>query len=246
MASLVPNEFPAIGEKSWLCPGLNVFSLTKPDNRKTPRAHRFAIKTSPDFTGRCNPLKLGKYYIHAYQARFLVGDHGRSLNSRAMPYNLSNMFPDRYHPRGRDLANTTSRQEERVPDEPSRPNNQGTIPPMGMPTPFVPLANLPRQYPIPGIGPYGFPYLQQPMMMNNYTQPAFMPPVPIQPTMHPWCPTPTNATMINPSRPWNTAAPSNFQQTHNAPMQRLNEDPFANRDRGRPRNLTAFHHPQTA
>ena len=158
-------------------PRLIVFILKKDHNRRTPRAHRLAIKTIPNFTGRCNPLLHEKYYIHAYQAGFLVGDLetiAGSLNSRAMAYNVSNMFPTYIilERKTHLTLNTTSRQDDLLPDEPIRPTNHATIPPTGMPTPFVPLANLPHQYPRPGIGPYGLPYLQLPMTMNNYTQPT--------------------------------------------------------------------------
>ena len=242
-ANLELNEFPALGQKSWLSPGLKVFRLTKPDNRRTPRAHRFAIKTPPDFTGRCNPLQLGKYYIHAYQARFLVGDYSRSLNSRAMALNLSNMFPHRYQPRRRDTDNTARREEDRLRNEPNRPSNHAVIPPNTVPTPFVPLTNLPNPWNIPKIVPYGAPYLQQPSMPHNFTPHTFMPPTPFQqtPPTFRYAPTHTAATTL--PYQWNTAAASNSLQTYNAHQQRPQEDLYA---RGRQQNTPPFNHPPAA
>ena len=69
---LEPKEFPEKGEESWWTPGLSVFRLTRTDHRTAPRAHRFAFKPLTNFTGRFNPHRLEKFYINAYQARFLV------------------------------------------------------------------------------------------------------------------------------------------------------------------------------
>ena len=146
MTKLEPNEFPADGEKSWLCPGIKVFSLTRPDNRKSPRAHRFALRTPHNFTGRCNPLRLDKYYIHAYQVRFVVDNYSKSLNSKLMASALENMYPDQYHPRGKDLANATNIQGPRDSPKPAQQNTRVTVHPSMQPTPFVPLAHLPQLY----------------------------------------------------------------------------------------------------
>ena len=98
-ASLKLNQSSALGEESWTSPGLTVFTLTRPDNRRTPRRHRFARMTPSNHTLPCNPLHPNKYYIHAYQARFLVDNYSRSLNSRSIASNLAQMFPDQHHPR---------------------------------------------------------------------------------------------------------------------------------------------------
>ena len=175
MTKLKPNEFPANGEKSWLCPGIKVFSLTRPDNRRSPRAHRFALKTSQDFTGQCNPLRLDKYYIHAYQVRFLVDNHSRSLNSRVMASDLENMYPDQYHPRGKDIGTTSNIQEPHLSVKPTQQNTGPTIHRHIQPTPFVPLTNFPQPYHPQWTIPYEA-HFQQPSIPNTALQPTSMPP----------------------------------------------------------------------
>ena len=168
---LEPNEFPADGEKSWLCPGLKVFSLTRPDNRRSPRAHRFALKTSPEFTDRCNPLRLDKYYIHAYQARFLVEAQSRSLNSRKMALALNDKWPDLYHPRRKDITNRTDAHEPYERGLPIKQNRRPTIQHPVQPTPFVPLANLP---PV-SMMPFQAPYPHNHSIPNHALQPNHLP-----------------------------------------------------------------------
>ena len=150
---LLRNDFPADGEESWVSPGMKVFKLTKPDNRKTPRRHRFALKTEPNFTARCNPLLLDKWYIHAYQARFLVGNRGKSLNSRTMAMELQRMYPDNYHPRSKDFNYPTDHENTRAHAPQRQISAQRThhntyhspqaqksqTNPHAVPTPFVPL-----------------------------------------------------------------------------------------------------------
>ena len=120
---LTRDEYPSDGEESWTTPGVKVFKLTRPDNRRTPRAHRFALKTPPDFTGRCNPLSVHKYYIHAYQTRFVDGKQGRSLNSRSMASMLRQMYPEQYQlsptREGYHYANTNSRGKDTISKPPS-------------------------------------------------------------------------------------------------------------------------------
>ena len=159
------NDFPADGEESWILPGIKVFKLTRPDNRKTPRPHRFALKTSPDFTACCNPLLLDKWYIHAYQARFLVGNRGKSLNSRTMAIELQRMYPDNYHPRGKEFYYPTDHQSNTRAQAPQRQNSaqrthQNSYPshqpqksqtnPHIVSTPFVPLPLHNQPYLPPG------------------------------------------------------------------------------------------------
>ena len=164
-ANLQPNESPAYGEESWVSPGLTVFTRLRPDTRCTPRPHRFALKTPTNYTKPCNPLQPYKWYIHAYQARFLVDNYSRSLNSRTIASNLKELFPDRYHPRDKDLTNnphpyvanepqqTTTNQ---MPQPQTAPNISAftTAPtphPSSVPTPFLPMPNLPAPYLPPGI-----------------------------------------------------------------------------------------------
>ena len=162
---LMWTEHPGDGEEAWISPGLRIFKLIKPDNRRTPRAHRFALRTPSGFNGRCNPLLPNKWYIHAYQARFVVGNWARSLNSRTIAKELRRSYPE-YHPRGRDIvANTEAgRIPHQAPNEATSPEQSllpvkaGTRPlignnqtkpilPLPAPTPFVPLPTLNQSYP---------------------------------------------------------------------------------------------------
>ena len=59
------DHFPAWGDDSWITPGLSVFRLSRPDTRRTPKPHRFALKTPANYTHPCNPLLHNKWYIHA-------------------------------------------------------------------------------------------------------------------------------------------------------------------------------------
>ena len=102
-AHLTPNEYPEDGDESWLSPGLKVFSLTTPDNRRKPRAHRFAINPTFDLTGPCNHLSTDKWYLHAYQVKFLVGNTSKSLNSSIIATTLRDRYPDTWQTRGKIL-----------------------------------------------------------------------------------------------------------------------------------------------
>ena len=151
------NEQPAEGEESWHTPGLKIFSLTHPDKRRSPRAHRFAIKTPSDFTDQCNPLLPNKYYLHAYQARFVVGNVAKSLNSRAMASYLNQHYPNTYHPRRKDFTDTSKR----------------------LPGPHIPAANIPQinptnslPRPIPQMAQHQITPMQW-MPLPSWNQPYF-------------------------------------------------------------------------
>ena len=157
------NESPEDGEESWICPGLKIFTLTKPDNRRTPQAHRFALRTPPDSTGRCNPLQLHKWYIDAYQARFIVGNLGRSLNSRTMAADIKKMWPELCHPREKDVRilrqgsygqQSPTRKHDNHRTHPERnaipKTHQPKANPLIVPTPFTPMPLFNQLYPPPG------------------------------------------------------------------------------------------------
>ena len=150
---LTRDEWSPDGKECWRSRGVQGFRLTRPDHRRTPRAHRFALRTPTDFTGRCNPLLANKWYIHAYQVRFVAGNRERSLNSRVMASALKRMYPDEYHPRGKDLPDLNQARNEK-PDQPIKqvparhfkpaatevPHNYKPLPkPIVTPTTFIPL-----------------------------------------------------------------------------------------------------------
>ena len=222
MTKLEPNEFPAYGEKSWLCPGTKVFSLIKPDNRKSPRAHRFALKTPHDFTGRCNPLRLDKYYIHAYQVQFVVGNYSKSLNSRKMASALGNRYPDQYHPRSKDIVNTMNIPGPRETIKPTLHNTRSSVHPLIQPTPFMPITNLPQPYHAQGLVPYGAPF-HQPSVPYNALQPTLVPrtcftPSNLPPTQ-PYTPPATYAQAANTISQWHALPTLRSSQAHD-PAQR--------------------------
>ena len=176
-------ENPDYGEESWHSPGLSVFRHTQKDTRTIPPAHRFAIKPHPDQKHPCNPLLLNKWYIHAYQVRFIVNEQHRSLNSRWMAARLNALFPQ-YHPRGRDRSRTVGN----VAQEPTRhtaPNPQPIItaqtqdqttvpPPKTIPSQprLQPILPRPTGYPIPTI-----PHASVPSYYQNPGQPQLTVPV---------------------------------------------------------------------
>ena len=165
-------ENPDYGEECWHSPGLAVIRRKLRDARTTPQAHRFAIKPHPDQKHPCNPLLLDKYYLHAYQVRFIVEGQHRSLNSRWMAARLNELFPQRYHPRGRDRSRSvdnvalepprhtatyqqpiiSARTHEQAPDSapktaPPQPYlPPGLPPPTGYAIPTIPQASVPSYH----------------------------------------------------------------------------------------------------
>ena len=186
---LTRDEWPPDGKECYRTRGVQVFRLTRPDHRRTPLAHRFALKTPSDFTGRCNPLLADKWYIHAYQVRFIAGNRERSLNSRVMATALKRKYPDKYHPRGKDLPDLNQDSNERpaqpIQQAPARnfrpaptevPKNYIPLPkPTFTPTPFIPLPTfnqtcLPHGTHIPTSYSHPPPILSHPWQPGIATQ----------------------------------------------------------------------------
>ena len=203
------NDHSAEGEESWLSPGLKIFSLTHPDKRRSPRPHRFAIKTPSDFNDYCNPLLLGKYYLHAYQARFLVGNIPKSLNSRSMAYTLSQRYPNTYLPRRNDLPDSRNQRPNQLNPTSTPTRIQATngaqqplLPttmPQILPTPFTPIHNwnqhfLPQQRTVTSPAPQMFALPNQRIQQHT----NFKPPVPVGPAVQNQVHVPTYAQVANP------------------------------------------------
>ena len=178
------NAYPDEGEESLLSRGLKIFSLTRPDNRRWPRAHRFAIKPPPQWTVPCNPLSTDKWYLHVYQARFLVGNTFKSLNSRTMASKLRELYPDSYHPRGKDLL-LISNQQPNLSSQSGKPTQ---APAPSAPTQTTSLQYHPPLYSQPQFNPTSI------MPLSFHNQP-FLPPctrIPIEytrptaPFTQPW------------------------------------------------------------
>ena len=85
--------------EGWKAKGVNVFRLTKPNRRAKPRAHRFAVIPPNGFGGRCNPLKVGKFYTNIYQTKVQVGREMRTLHSRGMTKELKILWGNSFHPK---------------------------------------------------------------------------------------------------------------------------------------------------
>ena len=106
-----------------------------------------------------------------------------------MASELNSMFPDTYHPRRNDIVITTNSNEPRLPDNrttnfheyrlphSTRPPTAPNFMPSGLPTPFVPLHNLPQPHPLHTV-PFGTPFPRQPIVPNYNIQPVFSPQVP--------------------------------------------------------------------
>ena len=77
--------------------GVKVFKTQKEDGRIIPIPHRFAVKPPQWWTGSCNPLIPGKWYVHVYQTKIETTPNiFRSLRSRAMAQHLKRICGSDY------------------------------------------------------------------------------------------------------------------------------------------------------
>ena len=113
---------------------MSVFRLTKPDRRSRPRAHRFAVNPPKGFNGKCNPLRVGKFYSHIYQTKVQVGRELRTLRSKQMALEMKKTFGNDYRPRKFDL------QVRSIQNHPAARQRHNNIP-QHLPN-FQPLAQL--------------------------------------------------------------------------------------------------------
>ena len=128
--SLSYNKHPDEAEESWISAGLR----THPDKRRTPSAHSFVLRTPPNFTDQCNLLRPDKYYAHAYQARFIFSNTSKSPISRTMAATLKEMYPESYHPRGKDInVRANQHHKPKAPDGRPTPHPNHNVPPFVTP-----------------------------------------------------------------------------------------------------------------
>ena len=84
--------------------GVQIIKPHREDVRTTPRPHRFAVIPRGNPTQPCNPLQVGKFYVHVYQTKLLMaGNFMKTLNSKSIARTLRQMYGMRYIPRPRDL-----------------------------------------------------------------------------------------------------------------------------------------------
>ena len=102
--NLRKDGYSVDGIESWKADGVQVFRLTKPDKRRKPRAHRFAVNPPRSLVGSCNPLKLGRWYTHVYQTKVLVNQEMKTIQSKPMAQELKRICGDSYCPRKYDLV----------------------------------------------------------------------------------------------------------------------------------------------
>ena len=96
----------ARGKSTLSTKGVSLFKLSRADNRTTPRPHRFAVIPSGNPSTPCNPLKVGRWYVHVYQTRVeMNGNFTKALNSRSMAQELQKLWGIQYLPRSRDVEN---------------------------------------------------------------------------------------------------------------------------------------------
>ena len=161
-------EYPEEGIVSWKANGVQVFQLTRPDERKKPRAHRFAVNSPKGFNGPCKPLKVGKFYSHVYQTKIQIGRELKTIQSKRMAKELKRMCGDSYRPRRYDLEEGKSRKSlnepsERLINQNYRPQTINykplaeiqTVPPYGSfyNTTAIPVQNLNQQLNHPNQSP---------------------------------------------------------------------------------------------
>ena len=104
----------ARGITTYSTKGVQIFKLHREDVRTTPRAHRFAVIPSGNPTQPCNPLKVGKFYVHVYQTKVkLAVNLMKTLNSKSIARTLKQMYGIRYLPRPRDLPHEPNPQESK-------------------------------------------------------------------------------------------------------------------------------------
>ena len=147
------------GVEGWRANGVSVFRLTQPDRRSRPRAHRFAVNPPAGFNGKCNPLRVGKFYSHIYQTKVQVGRELRTLRSKHMALELKKMFGNEYRPRKFDIIVRTNHKS------PVARQRHLNIPPQV--SNFQPLAQLQT---VPPYSNYYSPVNAQPTMNNHFNQ----------------------------------------------------------------------------
>ena len=118
----------ARGITTYSTKGVQIIKINREDTRTTPRPHRFAVIPRGNPTRPCNPLEIGKFYVHVYQTKLqMAGNFMKTLNSKSIARTLKQMYGMRYHPRPRDL-----------PQEPQPQDNQDLqntcLPDYGQPT----------------------------------------------------------------------------------------------------------------
>ena len=127
--------------QAWLAKGVRIFKLTKPDFRRKPRPHRFAVNPPDGFRHQCNPLKVGKYYVHIYQTKVEVGvKDRRTLQSRKMAQELKRIFGTEYNSRPGDIEQRPIGMNEQSVFRISS-NNMGKV---EAPMNWVPIAQFPN------------------------------------------------------------------------------------------------------
>ena len=104
--NLRKDQHQVPGYESWSAKGVRVFRLTKPDIRRKPRSHRFAVNPPSSFKKICNPLKMGMWYTHVYQTKVQVEKDMRTLRSRQMAKDLKKICGHFYNVRKHDLEFT--------------------------------------------------------------------------------------------------------------------------------------------
>ena len=144
-----------------------------------------------------------------------------------MATTLSTMFPDQYHPRAKDLSRPSSAAQPNRYDRPAHRTSQLTHQPPALPTPFVPLPNLPQPYSGMSAVPNRTPAIYQPQIPLNTAQVPFpqsnipglgaQPPYTL-PTTHQYAPQLTYAQVANPSSQWNAVPTLNCYGTYIGPQ----------------------------
>ena len=101
--ALAPGFNTAQGMSTLTTKGVKLFKLSRADTRTTPKPHRFAVIPSGNPATPCNPLKVGRWYVHVYQTKIELDGFLKTLNSKAIARDLQKKWGIQYMPRSRDI-----------------------------------------------------------------------------------------------------------------------------------------------
>ena len=100
--------------------GVKLFKLSREDTRTTPRPHRFAVKPRGNPTKPCNPLTVGRWFVHVYQTKLEQNGFLKTLNSKSIAKDHKKRWGPNYLPRPGDLDQSP----ELHPNLPEDPRHQ--------------------------------------------------------------------------------------------------------------------------
>ena len=96
---LKPGFDTTLGMSTLSTKGVKLFKLSREDTRTTPRPHRFAVKPRGNPAKPCNPLTVGRWFVHVYQTKLEQNGFLKTLNSKSIVKELKKRWGPNYLPR---------------------------------------------------------------------------------------------------------------------------------------------------